>query len=162
MKPSTKDLVEAGAAEAGRAIALLLRRPKVVVASIDVVDVATLAQRLGPRALVVGFMVSGGFPGRFALAASEAHALKLAADLVGGSGGLTKKALGALTELGNIGASAYLNGVARALDTACVPSVPSVAVDDATSAISHALGAGSVDVAQLDAGGVLIELCLAR
>src|SRR4051812_41109389 len=166
-KPTSRDLVEAGAAEASRAIALLLRRPKVVVASVDVVDAATLAKRLAPRALVVGFTVSGGHPGRFALATTEAHAHKLAADLVGpaktAADVLSKRALGALTELGNIGASAYLNGVARALETACVPSVPSVAVDDADKAVALALGAASsIEVARLDAGGVFVDLCFSK
>ena len=159
------DLVAAGAAEAARAIALLLRRPSLAVKGKDVVDVAALAARIGPRALVVGFTVSGGLPGRFALATTEAHAQKLAHDLVGPQkiDGLSKRALGALTELGNIGASAYLNGVARALDTACVPSVPSLLVDDADKAVAHAFGSASaIDVVRLDGGGVFIDLCFAR
>ncbi|HEY4221399.1 MAG TPA: chemotaxis protein CheC [Myxococcota bacterium] len=163
-----RNLVEAGAAEAARAIALLLRKPTVPVRAIDVVDAEGLALRLAPRALVVGFTVSGGVPGRFALAATEAHGNKLAQDLVGVStrsavDGLNKRALGALTELGNIGASAYLNGLARALDTACVPSVPSLLVDDALVAVQHALGnAREISVATLEAGSFTIELCLTR
>ncbi len=163
-----RDLVEAGAHEAGRALALLLRRADVPVTAIDDVSPAELAARVGPRAVVVGFTVSGGMPGRFAVVTSEAHAQKLADALVGApgaDGALGRRALGALTELSNIGASAYLNGVARALDTACVPSVPSVIVDDAGKALALALGVDgtvAVSVARLDAGGVFVELCLIR
>src|SRR4051812_20138024 len=127
-----RELVEAGALEAGRALALLLRKPALPVRSVDVVDPTALARRLGPRALVVGFTISGGLPGRFALLTSEKNAYQIALDLVGSmgapnkDGALGKRAVGALTELGNIGASAFLNGVARALETACVPSVPSL------------------------------------
>src|SRR4051794_19184147 len=100
MAPTARELIDAGAQEAGRAIALLLRRPAVPVKGVDVVTAAALAARLAPRALVVGFTVSGGLPGKFALATTEAHAHKLASDLVGlqKGDGLSKRAMGALTE----------------------------------------------------------------
>jgi chemotaxis protein CheC len=152
-----RNLIEAGAQEAARAMALLLRRP-VAVRSIETASLDAIAHKLGPRALVVGFTVSGGLPGKFALATSEENAGKLAHDLVGKST-LDKKSIGALTELGNIGASAFLNGVARALDTACVPSVPSVIVDEPKQALAGFDVSGELAVAELDAG---VILCFVR
>src|SRR5438270_6110190 len=111
MSPVPRHLIEAGAHEAGRAVALLLRKPSATLAGIETLSSTELAARVGPRALVVGFTVSGGLPGRFALATTEASSRKLAHDLVGsvsGKGAGDKRAMGALTELGNIGASAWL------------------------------------------------------
>ena len=161
------ELVGHGAEEAARAIALLLRRESVSVGKIETVTHEQLASRIdeGMRALIVGFTVSGGVPCRFAAVTSEASARLIAAELVGPfvSETFSKRALGALTELCNIAASAYLNGVARAIDTACVPSVPILILDDVHSAIDSALGdTHEIAVARLDVGSATLDLALAR
>ena len=163
------ELVRHGAHEAARALALLLRCASVPVASVESVTHAELAARYlvdgQTRALVVAFTVAGGFPGQFAVAASEADARVFAAELVGRfrSEKFSKRALGALTELANIAASAYFNGVARAIDTACVPSVPILVLDDAESAVDSALGSSSeIAVVRLQVGGAALDLALAR
>jgi chemotaxis protein CheY-P-specific phosphatase CheC len=158
------ELAQAGANEAALAIARLLKMSSARVAPLETVADAALAQRHGPRALVVSFTVTGAVQGRFAVVTSEAHARALAKELVPSlkGDGLPKKAVGALMELGNIGASAYLNGIADMLNASCWPSVPHLVVDESHAAVSNALGAGasSVIVARVTAGPHDIDLAL--
>lgn len=159
-EPSVLELAQAGANEAALAIARLLKISSARVGRVETVADDVLAARQGPRALVVGFTISGGIKGRFAVVTSETHAKTIAHELVAFKGeGLPKKALGALTELGNIGASAYLNGIADMVQASCVPSIPSCAIDDATTAIRSALGP-SLIVARVVAGPHELDLAL--
>ena len=157
---SVLELAQAGANEAALAIATLLKISSARVALVETIADEALASRHGPRALVVGFTISGALQGRFAVVTSEAHAKALAHELVTFKGeGLPKKALGALTELGNIGASAYLNGIADMVQSSCVPSVPSCTIDDAATAIRAVLGP-SLLVARVSAGPHELDLAL--
>lgn len=156
------ELAQAGANEAALAIARMLKMTAARVGPLETVANGALAARHGPRALVVSFTISGGVAGRFAVITSEAHAQALAKQLVPSLKGdsLPKKAVGALMELGNIGASAYLNGIADMLNTTCVPSVPHFVVDDAAVAVANALGTSGVIVARVTAGPHEVDLAL--
>jgi chemotaxis protein CheC len=156
------DVVEAGAKEAARAVARLTRSVGFAVDRVELVAPAALAERNGPRALVVSVEVTGGVRGRFALVTSETHARGLARSLLPNlrvEDTLSARHLGALTELGNIGASAWLNGVATVVRAMCLPSVPNLVLDEAGAAITSALGAGSeISVARLDLGTSTVDL----
>lgn len=160
------ELAQAGAHEAALAIARLLKITNARVTAPEIIDAGTLAQRHAPRALVVSFTITGAVQGRFALITSEAHARALAKELVPSLKGdaLPKKAVGALMELGNIGASAYLNGIADMSNASCWPSVPHLVVEDAHAAIANAVGAASdsasVIVARVIAGPHEVDLAL--
>lgn len=157
---SVLELAQAGANEAALAIARLLRVSSARVELIERVARDVFARRHSPRALVVAFTISGAVHGRFAVVTSEAQARTIARELVPFTGdGLPEQAVGALTELGNIGASAYLNGISDMTQMSCVPSVPSCAIDEATAAITAALGP-SLLVARLTAGPHQMDLAL--
>lgn len=155
-------MVEFGAREAARAVARLVKSVGFSVEGVDVMSARALAARHTPRALVVSFTVSGGLQGTFALVASEEHARRLALALVGGPAeALSRRQLGALTELGNIGVSAYLNGVAQRLGATCLPSVPSLLLDQSHRAVEAAFGASTgVHVARLALGAEAVDLAL--
>jgi chemotaxis protein CheY-P-specific phosphatase CheC len=157
------ELAQAGANEAALAIARMLKMTAARVSPLETVADGKLAERHGPRALVVSFTISGGVAGRFAVVTSEAHARALAKELVPSlkGDGLPKKAVGALTELGNIGASAYLNGIADMLNVTCVPSVPHFVVDETHAALASALGGAPLIVARVTAGPHEVDLALA-
>lgn len=160
------ELAQAGANEAALAIARLLKVSAARVAPLEKLasnGVATLAQRHGPRALVVSFTFTGAIEGRFAVVTSESHAKALAKELLPSlkGDGLPKKAVGALTELGNIGASGFLNGIADMLNATCVPSVPTCVVDDAAHVLTRVFGAGELIVARVTAGPHDVDLALA-
>jgi len=90
--------------------------------------------RLSPAApmVVIGFAVDGGLPGHLVAFLPEKAASQIAERLVGGGqcdiSNLDATFLGALSETGNIVASAFLNGVAETVGQACWPSVPDVHV----------------------------------
>ena len=166
-RAADRDLLEAGAREAAEAIMRLTHHETARMLSADREAVAAMFARVGPRAVVVAFTVSGGVHGRFALAVGERGAGSLAAAMTGNSGAgsaadrLGKRALAALTELGNIAASAFMNGAAELLHESCVPSVPSVTVGDPVELLPAALGgAAAAHVARLIVGDVEVELAL--
>lgn len=160
--PPSLDVVEAGAREAGRAVARLLKTAGYSVEGVEELSAATVAARHAPRALVVSFALTGALRGSFALVISEEGARALAVSLVGGAGDqLSKRQLGALTELGNIGASAYLNGVAKQLRATCLPSVPSLLIDESARAVEAALGKSEhVQLARVVLGRHAVDLAL--
>lgn len=154
------ELAQAGANEAALSVARLLKISVAQVGLVETMAADVLALRHGPRALVVGFTVSGALQGRFAMVTSEMHAKAMALQLVSFTGdSLSTKAIGALTELGNIGASAYLSSIADLLCASCMPSVPSWTIDEASSAVAASLGR-SLIVAPLMAGPHRIDLAL--
>jgi chemotaxis protein CheY-P-specific phosphatase CheC len=159
--PSERALVEAGANAAARALGQLLKAP-VVVAEVSSGPLSTVAARHAPRACAVTFTVTGALAGRFVLLAREDAARDIATALVGSAN--EKRLMGALTELGNITASAFLNGVAALLETSCVPSVPDIEIGDAEKALTTAIGhAGEVLFARLTTrSGQTIDLVLSR
>jgi chemotaxis protein CheC len=157
---TSPEVVAAGAQEAARAMSRLLRRVPLSVGVSETLSFDALAARHRPRALLVGFTLSGGVHGRLALVMTEASARALAHDLMGpderivdADDVLTRRALGALTELGNIGASGFMNGVAGHIGATCIPSVPAVVLDDADGAVMGSFGeAPALSVARLDIG----------
>lgn len=162
-----RDLLEAGAREAAEAILRLSHHESARILTAGSEPLSALIARLGPRAVVVGFTVNGGVSGRFALAVDEAGAHALAAAMTGAAVAakdkLGKRSLAALTELGNIAASAFMNGAAELLHKSCVPSVPSLAVGDPAALLPAALGNGSAaQVARVAIGDLHVELALAR
>lgn len=164
-----RDLLEAGAREAAEAILRLSHHESARILTAGSEPLSALIARLGPRAVVVGFTVNGGVNGRFALAVDEAGAHALSAAMTGGGAPgagkdkLGKRALAALTELGNIAASAFMNGAAELLHKSCVPSVPSLAFGDPAELLPAALGNGSAaQVARVAIGDLHVELALAR
>jgi len=127
--PATEELLTHGAREAAQALVRLLRLP-VVVGDVVAQAPAALAAQCGPGAVVaITFDTSGGVVGTLALVIDDGIAARLAARLMGQDahgGALGPTQLAALAELGNIAASAFLNGAARVVRRACLPSVPRV------------------------------------
>ncbi|MBI1945923.1 MAG: chemotaxis protein CheC [Deltaproteobacteria bacterium] len=164
-----RDLLEAGAREAAEAILRLTRRESARMLAADVESLDAVVARVAPRAVAVAFQVSGGVTGHFALVLSEAGARALAHDLIGGkhvqtsTEKLGKRVTAALTELGNITASAFMNGAADLLHQSCVPSVPTFALGAPAQLVPGALGgATQALVVRLLIGDVDVELVLAR
>lgn len=150
--PTPRATVESGARAAALALGRMLRRPGMA-GDVDEPDRATLASRLGERAVAVSFTVTGAQPARFAALIAEHDALALSRHLVKDAGAaLGARETAALAELGNIAASAFLNGVAALLHGSCVPSVPELVHDSVTLVLADALGAdeGALWVARID------------
>ena len=167
LRDADRDLVEAGAREAAEAIMRLARRESGRMLSVDAERLEALCGRVAPRAVVVGFTVSGAIEGHFALVIAEAGARALANDMIGAKPGhaaaekLGRRGTAALTELGNIAASAFLNGAAELLRASCVPSVPSLFVGDPAQLVPDALGgAAEALVVRLMIGDVDVEIAL--
>ena len=164
-----RDLLEAGAREAAEAILRLTHRESARILAAGNEPAAAVVGRVAPRAVVIGFHISGGVVGRFAVAVSEAGARALAHEMIGGKQGHTsadklgKRVIAALTELGNIVASAFMNGVAELVHESCVPSVPVFSNGDPAQVLPGALGgATEALVVRLVIGDVDVELMLAR
>ena len=169
LRDADRDLLEAGAREAAEAIMRLARRETGRMLSVDTERLEALCVRVAPRAVVVGFTVNGALEGRFALIIAEPGARALASDMIGAKQGhppaekLGRRATAALTELGNIAASAFLNGAAELLRASCVPSVPSFHVGDPAHLLPDALGgAHEALVVRLVIGDVDVEIALVR
>lgn len=132
--------------EAASALARFLGGGRLEVRAFEQLSASALAALHGPRAVVVSFRVTGPANGAFALVATEEGAAVLAERLVGqGDGALSPRQLDALREVGNIGVSAYLNGLARLVGRACLPSVPALVHGSADVAVDSAF-AGRQDL----------------
>ncbi len=122
----TARVVSAGAQECAQALSRLLRR------SVDVDGYATADARALENShdrfvVVLAFETTGGAPGQLVFVLDETVAASVVAALTGAtSTELSKAALSALAEVGNIAASAFLNGAARVVGVTCLPSVPRV------------------------------------
>lgn len=158
--PVVEQAAHAAAATLGR----MLGDAALVVEPPEILSPQALAARQAPRAVVVHFRLSGAVTGVFALVTSEPNAHMWAAALLGassGGGALSPRQLSALTELGNIGVSSYLNSIAAAVRATCMPSVPSLIYDEATQAVTAALGASSsIRAVRLGAGGHDLHLAI--
>src|SRR5690606_362277 len=91
------------------------------------ITAAELERRVGPDVTAIGFRLSGGFEGALVhvLTPGDADALLERLPGRGALGtGRNERARGALSEVGNIAASAFLNAVATHVRRACLPSVP--------------------------------------
>jgi chemotaxis protein CheY-P-specific phosphatase CheC len=107
-------------------------------------SVAEVAGTHGPRVVVVVFQASGGISGNLALVIDDAVAQWLVGHLTGAvtlDGEIGAGALAALAELGNIVASAFLNGAARVVGRTCLPSVPRVIHSSTSEALIAAVKA---------------------
>ncbi len=152
--PQTALIVTAGAQEAAAALQRLLRVP-VQAEGFGGADAgqlgversaADVASSHGPRAVVIAFEASGGISGTLALVIDDAVAQWLAGHLTGAvtlDGDIGSGALAALAELGNIVASAFLNGAARVVGRTCLPSVPRVIHSSTSEALIAAVKAGT-------------------
>ena len=132
-------VVQHGAQESASALSRLLRRP-VGVESFAVADIASVAHEHSRVSVVLAFETSGGVPGHLAFVLDETVAASLVASLTGAEASdLNTVALMALAEIGNIAASAFLNGVARVVGRTCLPSVPRVTHSPTEQALRAAL-----------------------
>jgi chemotaxis protein CheY-P-specific phosphatase CheC len=139
--PSPRTTVESGARAAALAIGRILRRPGMA-ADVDEPVRAELEARLGARAVGIWFTVTGDSSGRFAALVAEQDAVALAGHLVRENtvATLGERELAALSELGNIAASAFLNGIAALIRGSMVPSVPELIADTTDAVLNVALG----------------------
>ncbi len=137
------------ARESAQALARLLRR-QVTVGALDVVDLAHLGRGHARVGVTLAFETSGGAPGHLAFILDEDVAVRLVAGLTGAHDAeLGTMALMALAEVGNIAASAYLNGAASVVGRACLPSVPRVSHAPVEQSIRAAMPPGAVRAATL-------------
>jgi chemotaxis protein CheY-P-specific phosphatase CheC len=143
------DWAPQAARESAQALARLLRR-SVMVAALDVVDLANVACGHARIGVTLAFETSGGAPGYLAFILDEDVAVRLVAGLTGADDAeLGTMALMALAEVGNIAASAYLNGAASVVGRACLPSVPRVSHAPVEQSVRAAMPPGAVRVATL-------------
>jgi chemotaxis protein CheY-P-specific phosphatase CheC len=138
-------LCGAGTRAAAAAVGRLIAARSTAVEAPELLSRAALTELLGsgPK-MAAAFEVSGGLEGALWLVLDVAAARCLADSVLGGAGkgeSLDERALAALSEIGNIGASAFLNAVADRINVACLPSVPRLLFGDALE-ISGSLASG--------------------
>jgi chemotaxis protein CheY-P-specific phosphatase CheC len=158
-------LAQQGAHEAAQALACLLHLP---VAAYAVTNLAPglLRETHGhDDVIVIAFDVTGGVSGRLALVMNVDVARLFAERLLGrrakAAPWLGPASRGALSELGNIVASAFLNGVARLLHRSCLLSVPLVESAPVTSFFDTLTSDAVLRVAPLHAGDHRLSLVCA-
>ncbi len=145
----TAHLVQPAARESAQALSRLLRR-SIAVSAFDVVDLARVSRGHSRIGVTLAFETGGGAPGHLAFVLDEDVAVRLVAGLTGAHDAeLGTTALMALAEVGNIAASAFLNGVASVVGRACLPSVPRVLHAPVEQSVRAALPPGAVQVATL-------------
>lgn len=115
-----------GARAAAEALARLLDAEASPVEGPERVSLLELESRTGLGVSTIGFRLSGGFEGALLYVLRPGDADGLLARLPERLRAYARdeRARGALGELGNIAASAFLNAVATRVRRACVPSVP--------------------------------------
>jgi chemotaxis protein CheC len=153
-----------GAGGAGSALATFVGKPD---ASLDVeMSEADSAEALakhvaGEEAVVVGFELSGDAGGVLVAMLSAAAARRVAGSLLGTAQDdvdlADPRVHGALSEVGNIVASAFLNAMSSVLGAPCLPSVPDLNREEGGAAVKRALDRAS---ASLDEGAMLLEVTL--
>ena len=88
-------------------------------------------------------------------------ARQVAANLLGAEAALVHldepRVLGALSEVGNILVSAFLNEMSRSLGAPCLPSVPDLCFDEGQAAVMRAVERTSASIEQ---GAMLLEVRL--
>lgn len=119
------------------------------------ISLRELEERVGEGVTAIGFRLSGGFEGALVhvLTPDESHALleRLPDTHSPSVDSDRARARGALSEVGNIAASAFLNAVATRVRRACLPSVPRLSDDGGVPAALE-----RVDVDPRDSGMVLV------
>jgi chemotaxis protein CheY-P-specific phosphatase CheC len=147
-------VVQQGAHEAAAALSRLLRRD-VGVVGFGTGEATDIARQHARSVVLLAFETSGGLTGQLVFVLDEDAAAQVAAALVGGSAdGLTRTAMAALAEVGNIAASAFLNGAARVVGATCLPSTPRVSHAPAEQALVAALPPRTAWLSQLVVEGV--------
>ena len=145
VSPTNDQIVTTGALEAASALARLLRVP-VHAEAVATVDVASLVGSHSGSAVVIVFEASGGVTGTLALVIDDAVAVWLASHIssaITHDDAIGRVALAALSELGNIVASAFLNGAAKVVGRTCLPSVPGVVHGATAEAVTSAAPLGT-------------------
>ncbi len=146
-------MVQQGAQEAASALSRLLRRP-IGVEGFGVIDVGDIARSHGRIGVVLAFETTGGFPGHLAFVIDEDVAASVVASLTGADHTeLNTAALMALAEVGNIAASAFLNGASRVTGMTCMPSVPRTTHAPVDKAVKGALPPRPAHIATLRVDG---------
>lgn len=128
-----------GTRAAADALSRLIDAAESVVEGPERVTVAELERRVGPDVTAIGFRLSGGFEGALLHVLTPDDADALLARLPGRvrPHAALERAQGALAELGNIAASAFLNAVATEVRRACLPSVPRFGGGGLRGALEH-------------------------
>jgi chemotaxis protein CheY-P-specific phosphatase CheC len=156
--PDPGQLAQHGAHEAAAALSRMLRVP-CTADSFATLDPQALARSHAGPVVVIAFDTTGGVEGTLAVVADDGVAAWLAGRLTGkGDVDVGPGVLAVLAELGNIAASAFLNGTARLVKRACLPSVPRVDHVSSRAALAAALPGGAMPVATLVADGHAFHL----
>jgi chemotaxis protein CheC len=126
-----------GASGAGSALATFVGKPdaSLEVEMLDADSPASLARHIaGEEAVVVGFELSGDAGGVLVAMLSAQAARRVAGSLLGAEQHdvdlSDPRVHGALSEVGNIVASAFLNAMSSVLRAPCLPSVPDLNRDE--------------------------------
>ncbi len=130
-----------GARSASEALARFLDADAATVEGPERVSVSELERRVGPGVTAVGFRLSGGFEGALVhlLSPRDRDALleRLPLSRSHSGAAAAERARGALSEAGNIAASAFLNAVATRVRRACLPSVPRLSKGGVAAALER-------------------------
>lgn len=147
------ELCSDGARAAADALARFLDAEALPVEPAVVIAVRDLESLVGKHVAAIGFRLSGGFEGALVHVLGAADADAMLARVPGGTptgGASGARGRGALSEIGNIAASAFLNAVATRVRRACLPSVPRFSAGGVRLALE------SVDVTAEDKTAVLV------
>jgi chemotaxis protein CheC len=127
------ELLQAGAKEATGALARLVGDPPppVTIGAVQTLSASESRAKLGDGEVVgVGFGVGGAVDGALLMICQREEALRLVGLLMVGHSGeqVDAHARSALSEVGNILASAFLNQIANALGSSVLPTPPHISV----------------------------------
>ena len=153
-----------GGAGAGSALATFVGAANAAI-TVDVSETRELnslaAHVAGAEAVVVGFELSGDAGGVLVSMTNSATARRVAGCLLGAETDDVDlddpRVHGALSEVGNIVASAFLNAMSRVIGAPCLPSVPDLNRDEGVAALGRALERAR---ASIDEGAMLLEVTL--
>jgi chemotaxis protein CheY-P-specific phosphatase CheC len=139
LEPAEREALESvcadGARHALEAVGRLMSVPSEDVAldsgSLETLPEAYAGLRDDTERFGVAFALSGGLSGGLLLVADETAVKRAAARLLGSeSETIDERSRAVLSEIGNIVASAFLNGIADRMHRACLPSVPELLEGD--------------------------------
>ena len=145
-----------GAGRAATALSQLLGKPVTIdVPRASVMRLEKLPQILGGPETVVAatyFRIHGDAPGRMVMVLGHASIAPILSTMLGRplvpGAELSAEAQSALKELGNILCSNYLNAMADLVGFSILPSVPSLAIDMASSLLESVAADAAQDGAQ--------------
>ena len=132
-----------GGESAKASLVRLFSPATVIVGGVRRWDAATPLVEVAERTVCVAFEVTGPFRAKLVLLAPDAAATQLASVLLRRPlAALDADAREALSEMGNIVASSFLNGLARVSRTTLLPSVPALSEAHASTLASVVTPAG--------------------